>query len=112
MEPLVLKQLQYYIQTGKSNSKLAGLASYLIGRDVQSGTVHDQVHVEDAFASLEIFQGINISLSLCSCADKQAPATISTTAAVSTSISINIWRAARQQSVPAEEECIWLSSYQ
>ena len=28
-------------QMGKSNSKLVGLASYLLGKDIQSGTVHD-----------------------------------------------------------------------
>ena len=40
-------------ERGKINSKLSGLASSLLGRDFQSGAVHDPV--EDAFASLEIF---------------------------------------------------------
>ena len=40
-------------EKGKIKSKLSGLASALLGRDIQGGAVHDPV--EDAFASLEIF---------------------------------------------------------
>ena len=40
-------------EKGKIKSKLSGLASALLGRDVQGGAVHDPV--VDAFASLEIF---------------------------------------------------------
>ena len=40
-------------ERGKIYSKLAGLASYLLGKGIQSETVHDPV--EDAFATLEIF---------------------------------------------------------
>ena len=38
-------------EKGKIKSKLSGLASALLGRDIQGGAVHDLV--EDAFASLE-----------------------------------------------------------
>ena len=41
-------------ERGKINSKLAGLASHLFGKDIQSDTVHDPV--EDAFASFYVYR--------------------------------------------------------